>query len=343
MSVNGGQLPGYSLIPPDLHRKNFFCTFADVEECPHSDTPTPKGSGQCSTNNAFSNMAKSKAGGSRAYIRGRIGSDVYSIGKDGKGQRQQVVRSLAEAVANPRSQSQMFGRMVMSTVMQAVSAMSEIIDHSFDGTAKGQPSISEFIRRNYALIKADATAHPSSGNTFGLVKYQEKGIRVGAYEVSNGKVELPAVVTVAANSISIDLTSAGATVGGLKTALGLGASDYITIVAIDDKNGFMFCRLRIDPSLADATVIDGTSVKTMFLTEGNKVPGLAFSNNKILIGYEDYTSEQAQGIILSKYADDAWAHSSCTLVASMPVTYKADVALPTYPTGTEKFLNGGDL
>lgn len=288
-------------------------------------------------------MAKSKAGGSRAYIRGRIGSDVYSIGKDGKGQRQQVVRSLAEAVANPRSQSQMFGRMIMSTVMQAVSAMSEIIDHSFDGIAKGQPSISEFIRRNYALIKADATAHPSSGNTFGLAKYQEKGIRVGAYEVSNGKVELPEVVTVAANSISIDLTSAGATVGGLKSALGLGANDYITIVAIADVDGFVFCRLRIDPSLADATVIDGTSVKTMFLTEGNKVPGIAFSNNKILIGYEDYTSEQAQGIILSKYADDVWAHSSCTLVASQPVSYKADVALPTYPTGSEKFLNGGDL
>ena len=63
-------------------------------------------------------MAKSKSGGTRSLIRGRVGSDVYSIGKDGKGQRQQVVRSLAETVANPRSQSQMFNRMVMSTVMQ---------------------------------------------------------------------------------------------------------------------------------------------------------------------------------------------------------------------------------
>lgn len=288
-------------------------------------------------------MAKSKAGGSRAFIRGRIGSDVYSIGKDGKGSRQQVVRSLAETVANPRTSSQMFNRMIMSTVMQAVSAMSEIIDHSFDGIAKGQPNISEFIRLNYNLIKADAIAHPSSANTFGLVKYQEKGIRVGAYQVSKGSVELPGVVTVSAPNIQIDLTAAGATVGGLKTALGLGADDYFTIVAIDDKTGFMFCRFRIDPSLADATVIDSTSVQTLFLTEGNVVPGVGFHNNKITFGYEDFNSEQAQGIILSKSVDGAWAHSTCTMVPSAPLTYKADVALPTYPTGAEKFLNGGEL
>ena len=32
-SVNGGLLPTYSEIPPDLVRKKNFCTFADVEEC----------------------------------------------------------------------------------------------------------------------------------------------------------------------------------------------------------------------------------------------------------------------------------------------------------------------
>ena len=41
-------------------------------------------------------MAKSKNGGTRSFIRGRIGSDVYSVGKVGKGARQPVVRSLAE-------------------------------------------------------------------------------------------------------------------------------------------------------------------------------------------------------------------------------------------------------
>ena len=43
MSVNGGLLPAYSLIPPDLHRKIFFCTFANVEEC--TDAHNPKSAG----------------------------------------------------------------------------------------------------------------------------------------------------------------------------------------------------------------------------------------------------------------------------------------------------------
>lgn len=48
-------------------------------------------------------MAKSKSGGTRAYIRGRVGADVYSIGKTANGKKQQVVRSLAETVANPQT------------------------------------------------------------------------------------------------------------------------------------------------------------------------------------------------------------------------------------------------
>lgn len=45
MSVNADPLPTNSEITPDLHRKIFFCTFADVEECPYLSTPTAKGSG----------------------------------------------------------------------------------------------------------------------------------------------------------------------------------------------------------------------------------------------------------------------------------------------------------
>ena len=168
-------------------------------------------------------MAKSKNGGSRAYIRGRIGSDVYSVGKNGMGEKQQVVRSLAEQVSNPRTSGQMFGRMIMSTTMQAVSALTAIIDHSFDGVPKGQPSISQFIKNNYALIKADAQAHPSSANAFGLNKYQEKGIKVGKYLVSDGNQVLPSAVSCDEDQMIITLTAGTLTVGGLKAALGLSA------------------------------------------------------------------------------------------------------------------------
>ena len=288
-------------------------------------------------------MAKSKNGGSRAYIRGRIGSDVYSIGKNGKGEKQQVVRSLAETVANPRSQSQMFGRMVMSTVMQAVSAMSQIIDHSFDGIAKGQPSISEFIRTNYALIKADALANPASGNLFGLVKYQEKGSRTGAYIVSKGSVVNPTAFNMIINSgfASIALTADTLTIGGLKAALGFGADDYLTIVGFTAGGSFRFVRLHINPDLADSTAIASGNISSVFVQEGNFAVTVSLDGTSIEVDFSSLSGQA--GLITTKKIDGVFQHSTCQITVTAGLNYAADVALPTYPTGNEQFLNGGDI
>ena len=288
-------------------------------------------------------MAKSKNGGTRAYIRGRIGSDVYSIGKDGKGERQQVVRSLAEQVANPRTSAQMFGRMIMTTVMQAVSGLSAIIDHSFDGMAKGQPSISEFIRRNYALIKADAAGHPASGNAFGLCLYQEKGVKRGAYVISNGNAVVPAAaaLTAADGILTLSTTEATLTVGGLKEALNFGTEDYLTLVGITSAGEAQFCRVSIDPSIADATVITDANINDVLKLDGNKVPTLAVAGSSITVTLADIAGNC--GVIASIKSNGSFIHSSCTLSTPVSPIYTSDIALPTYPVGSEAFLNGGDL
>lgn len=288
-------------------------------------------------------MAKSKVGGSRAYIRGRIGSDVYSIGKNGKGTRQQVVRSLAEMVSNPRTSSQMFGRMVMSTVMQAVSALKPIIDHSFDGVPAGQPSISEFIRQNYALVKADAVAHPASGNAFDLAEYQEKGILKGNYVVSAGNAAVPAAVDFALNEIEIALTAATLTVGGLKAALGLTAEGYLTWLAIDGKGNLKFFRANVSTTLADNTAISSANVASLFSLSGNVTPTVSLDTNTIKITATITDVDAPYGGIVSDKVDGTWVHSACQLTGALNLTQPADVALPTYPTGSEQFLNGGDL
>ena len=291
-------------------------------------------------------MAKSKNGGTRAYIRGRIGSDVYSIGKNGKGDRQQVVRSLAESVANPRTAAQMSGRMFMSTIMQAVSAMAGIIDHSFDGYPKGQPSISEFIRLNYALVKADAEAHPASGNFFALSAYQQKGVKIGKYIISKGSAVVPAAVSCSDEFLTIALTAGTLTVGGLKTALGISGDEYITAVVLDTKNNFRFIRIKVTTTLSDSTAITDDNVASLFSVEGNTTAVISLSTNNILFSIEGVitTSGTANGVIISKRDNGAWIHSNCQL--SMESSAGADMydtQLPTYPTGTEQFLNGGDL
>lgn len=288
-------------------------------------------------------MAKSKNGGTRSFIRGRIGSDVYSVGKDGKGARQQVVRSLAEQVANPRSSAQMFGRMVMSTVMQTVSALKPIIDHSFDGISTGQPSISEFIRRNYALVKSDAEAHPASGNSFGLNKYQEKGVKPGYYIVSNGSVQLPSAVSIAAYNMSITLPTGQITVGGLKSALGLSADGYLTIVILGDVDGAQFVRVRLTTTLGDATAITAENVASLFTLEGNASATIALSDGQITFEVPSTNTVIVSGVIVSEKIAGAWQHNQCVLNGDKNAEFVANNALPTYPTGAQMFLNGGDL
>lgn len=285
-------------------------------------------------------MAKAKSGGTRSFLRGRVGSDVYSIGKDAKGNKQQIVRSLAESVANPQTLAQMRGRMIMSTIMQAVSSMAAIIDHSFDNVPAGQPNVSEFIRRNYALVKADVAAHPASDNTFGLNQYGEKGIKQGAYIVSAGSAaDIAGVQLNGTNKTLVIALSAGATIADLRTALGLGTEDYFTAVCITADGKFLYNRFHVSQSLASATEISADNIASVITMDGNVAVTLAFASNTITATFADFSANA--GIIVSRKENASYKHNDVTLVAPSAPTYTSDDALPTYPTGAQRFLNGG--
>lgn len=291
-------------------------------------------------------MAKSKSGGTRSYIRGKIGADVYSIGKNGKGQKQQVVRSLAEVVSNPQTEAQMRGRMIMSSVMQAVAFMSPIIDHSFDNVPNGQPSISEFIRRNYALVKEDAAAHPASGNVFGLNKYQQKGFRGGKYVIAAGQVIVPSTLQFAITSeiptLTIDFGSDPLTVANLKAKTGLKGGDYMTVIFKNDDDGtLMYSRIYISDTVADDTVISSSNVNTVFSFDQNfeNTPTVAAA----AISFAGLYPATCAGFIVSSKGVNGWEHNNTTMLIDGTMSYASDVALPTYPQGSARFLNGGDI
>lgn len=288
-------------------------------------------------------MAKSPVGGSRAYITGRIGSDVYSLGKDGKGKRQQVVRALAEQVANPRTHSQMFNRMVMSSVMQAVHAMKVIIDHSFDGLPTGQPSISEFIRRNYALAKADAIANPLFSPHFGMVKYGEKGARPGEYVVSSGKLVKNDLIAGNNFRVIFNLGAGNSTVGGLRELLGISDDGYLTWLRLTPEKGLEYVRCYLDPSIADSTAITNDNKDALFTFEGNVTPTVEFSSNQFMFKFEQPASCCSTGVILSDKIGGKWQHSACKMSIYGSITYTANTAIATYPVGDEMFLNGGEI
>lgn len=288
-------------------------------------------------------MAKSKAGGTRSYLRGRVGADVYSIGKDGLGKKQQVVRSLAETVANPQTQAQMRGRMIMSTIMQSLAGLRPIVDHSFDGVSGKQPNISKFIKENYGLIKADIASHPSSGNAFGLNKWQEKGAKRGAYVISDGQATVPAALalTKSSGTIAIALTSGTLTIGGLKAALGMTSEEYFTLVGIATDGTVKYERFRVNPTLSDSTAISGSNIADVFAVEGNATASISLSTNTINIVLSSVGTCCA--VIVSLKTANGFIHNRAVLGEGTGFDFNSDAALPTYPVGSENYLNGGDI
>lgn len=292
-------------------------------------------------------MAKSKSGGTRSYLRGRIASDVYSIGRDSAGKKQQVVRSLAEQVKNPQTVAQMRGRMIMSTVMQAVSALAPIIDHSFDNVPNGQPSISEFIRRNYALIKEDVAAHPSESYGFGLNKYQEKGIRNGKYLLSDGKAQESsyAFPSFGKNAdFTIQTAKSVLNLANLKADVLHGHNGYVTFVYILDNHTAAFVRVHFSDT-ADQSAAITTENLDQFITIENPM-GLKLTTeiSGTTITVKSEVDALGSGTIFT-WADGngGWIHSQSRIGDAASYDWSADVALPTYPEGTERFLNGGEL
>lgn len=288
-------------------------------------------------------MAKSKSGGTRSMIRGRVGSDVYSVGRDAKGKKQQVVRSLAESVANPQTQSQMRGRMIMSTLAQVIAALRPIIDHSFDGMVGARANLAQFTSQNYALIKADVASHPSTGNQFGLVAYKEKGAKQGCYVISDGQAVIPAalVLTKANGIITITMASDDVTIGGLKAALGMTSEEYFTLVGLKTNGEAAYERFRVNPTLADSTPIAAGNIGDVFAVEGNAAATIAVADNVISITMASVAGDCA--VIVSKKYNGNYIHNKAVLGDSSNFAAPADTVLPTYPVGAENYLNGGDI
>lgn len=288
-------------------------------------------------------MAKSKSGGTRTYIRGRVGSDVYSIGRDAKGKKQQVVRSLAESVANPQTQAQMRGRMIMSTIAQALAVLRPIVDHSFDGVSGARANLAEFTSQNYARIKADIAQHAASGNLFGLNKYGEKGAKRGAFVISNGNAAIPSTMTInkSTGEISIIIDAQNVTVAGLKAALGMTAEEYFTMVGLTADGAANYERFRVNPALSDDAQLSTVPLSNIFATEGNAMATVSLTTNVVKIALAAIAG--CCSFIISKKVNGGFIHSKAILGSATDLDFTANVALPTYPVGAQNYLNGGDI
>lgn len=78
--------------------------------------------------------------------RGQAAGLVYSVGVDGQGKKQQVVRGLAESVANPQSDGQATRRSILAGASVLAAILREFSDHSVQGYPSGLAGRAQFIK-----------------------------------------------------------------------------------------------------------------------------------------------------------------------------------------------------
>lgn len=226
-------------------------------------------------------MARSKIGGTRGWLRGRVANDLFQVTKDAEGKRIQLVRSVEESRINNNTMPQAMARMQMALCMGSLAQFKEIVDHSFEGIPYGQLSIAHFVHLNIPLIQQDCKNHWSD---LFLWSYPEKGVSVpkpGSWVLAEGSLTMPDFITRHCTSVygynsgvQLDFNVANLTKAMMKEKLGLADNDYITHLAfaestIERFNKLVYLRLYLNPNFADSTVITTDNYRDVFTYASN--------------------------------------------------------------------------
>lgn len=259
------------------------------------------------------------------HARGKVGSLVFSRA-DGK----QIVRSRAEVVKNPRTESQMIQRIMLNTIAQAYSTMKVIVDHSYQGVAEGQQSMSMFMQRNLNLIRQHVAEQKAAGKSFDNIKefsaLKSNNFALNAYEIAKGK--LPVInPTLKQSKTTAAITLDANTYEGVINQYGLQRGDQITFVAVIregvSKRAFAYARVILDPRDANGNELP---LSTKFVENGKVVsPSDRNEGTFSTLNYADSELEYGFGaleveiigtaVIVSRRGNDGtWQRSNATLV-----------------------------
>ena len=267
----------------------------------------------------------------------------------------QVTKDRVYDVKNPRTLSQMQTRMLLATASAAYSSMRDIVNHSWEGLTYGQPTMSAFVQTNIALLKANLTAATSK---FAYNEYQNRGLVPGAYQISKGTLTAPSFTYTAfsgEDSISLVLNPTGLATGWTATqlaaALGLSIGEMATFCMIYGNraaDGYNFGFVRVKFIASGEVPVTAQNLSTFFEIESSLgTPSATVNEANLTLDFENVdindTTAIALACIYSRSSANGWLRSTTvfTIPNGIVLKPKADVALATYPVGSDYILNGG--
>lgn len=98
-------------------------------------------------------MARSRVGGTRGLLSGKVGDVIYSITRNPDGTFRQQLASNPESRFNPNTDEQARARCTMATIERAMFTFLDFVATGWEGVPPGTLSVSEFSKVNYNAIK----------------------------------------------------------------------------------------------------------------------------------------------------------------------------------------------
>lgn len=183
------------------------------------------------------------------HARGKVGSLVFS-----RSNGQQVTRAKADVVKNPQTEAQTIQRIFLNTIAQAYSAMSAIVDHSFEGIPKGQKSMSYFMKRNLNDLRDRVGAELAAGafkdEVYGFTPIGANNLSINSYVLAKGSLPEIAVRDVLASAY-LGVALPENTYASIIDAYGLQRGDQLTFVGVltaaHGAKVFKYARVILDP------------------------------------------------------------------------------------------------
>lgn len=288
-------------------------------------------------------MAKSN--GFFGLRKGSTKSLTYSV-LDGM----QITKDRVYDVKNPRTESQMRQRMLMTTVGAAYKMLKSIADHSFEGYSSGMQCMRQFNSRNLNRFKQAAAAKGSVA----FNQYKDGDINPLPFILASGSLPGFTYKLDATSNLEIVGEKEGAnftTAEGIYAALGVQRNDLITFCTVIGEgatnNGvytykaerFNIVRLYCDKSGSVAKAADAFTIST---NNDQATIEMSTVGNAITIkaGAADFGA-----VIQSRKNDNGWLRSDAVMIVADDVISGVKTAnqLATYPVGTELILNNGPM
>lgn len=262
----------------------------------------------------------------------------------------QITKDRVFDVKNPRTESQMRQRMLMTTVGAAYKMLKSIADHSFEGYTSGMQCMRQFNSRNLNRFKQAAAAKGSVA----FNEFKDGDINPLPFILASGS--LPGFIFSFDGESNLQIVGEKenadfATAEGIYAALGVQRNDLITFCTVigegSTTNGvysykaerFNIVRLYCDKSGAVSKPADAFTIST---NNEQALISMSTASNAITIktGAADFGA-----VIQSRKSDSGWLRSDAVMIVEDNVISGVKTAnqLATYPVGKELILNNGPM